>query len=123
MRAGLLGDVAGTLALDGTLAWGAGDEITADLALLLEELAFTAGPARFSQVNGVVEIDRLWPLDDAARAAARDRPARPRPAADPRARSAFELLPEQRARGRAAALGLRRRHGPRRAVQGRFSGL
>jgi hypothetical protein len=62
VSAGLLEDVAGTLALDGTIGWGAGPEVTADLALLLEDLAFTAGPARFSEVNGVVTFDRLWPL-------------------------------------------------------------
>lgn len=57
----LLADVAGTLALDGSIAWGEGAAVTADLALLLDELAFTAGPARFSQVNGVIDLDRLWP--------------------------------------------------------------
>jgi hypothetical protein len=57
-----LRDVSGGLALDGTLAWGQGDQIAADLALLLDSLGFTAGPARFEQVNGVVHVDRLWPL-------------------------------------------------------------
>jgi Dicarboxylate transport len=58
----LLDGVSGTVALEGTLGWGAGDGIAADLQLLLEELAFATGPARFSRVNGVVEIDQLSPL-------------------------------------------------------------
>jgi Dicarboxylate transport len=56
-----LKDVAGKIALDGTLAWGKGDQIAADLALLLDSLGFTAGPARLEQVNGVLRVDRLWP--------------------------------------------------------------
>ena len=56
-----LADVAGRIALDGTLAWGKGDQVQADLALLLDSLGFTAGPARFAQVNGVLHLDRLWP--------------------------------------------------------------
>ena len=58
----LLADVTGTIALDGTIGWGAGEGVAADLAMLVEDLAFTTGPARFSSVNGVVAIDRLWPL-------------------------------------------------------------
>ena len=58
----LLADVTGTVALEGTLGWGAGAGVAADLALLVEDLAFTTGPARFAKVNGVVAIDRLWPL-------------------------------------------------------------
>ena len=58
----LLTDVAGTLALNGTLGWDAGAEVTTDLALLVDDLAFTAGPARLSQVDGVIAVDRLWPL-------------------------------------------------------------
>ncbi len=54
-------DVAGKVALDGTLGWGQGGQIQADLALLLDGLGFTAGPARFEQVNGVLHLDRLWP--------------------------------------------------------------
>ncbi len=56
-----LADVAGKIALDGTLAWGKGDQIQADLALLLDSVGFTAGPARVQQVNGVLHLDRLWP--------------------------------------------------------------
>jgi hypothetical protein len=59
---GLLTEVTGTVALDGTLGWGAGEGVDTDLALLVEDLAFTTGPARFSKVNGVTAIDRLWPL-------------------------------------------------------------
>jgi hypothetical protein len=59
--ASALSEVAGTLGLRGSIGWGGGAEVAADLSLLLEELAFTSGPARFSRVNGVVELDRLWP--------------------------------------------------------------
>jgi hypothetical protein len=55
-------DVSGRLALDGTLRWGAGDEVRADLDLLVEDLAFSSGPARFAQMNGVIAFDRLAPL-------------------------------------------------------------
>jgi hypothetical protein len=55
-------DVTGTLALDGTIGWGTGDVIAADLALLLDSIGLTAGPARFDQINGVLHVDRLWPL-------------------------------------------------------------
>ncbi|HEX5794843.1 MAG TPA: YdbH domain-containing protein, partial [Geminicoccaceae bacterium] len=58
----VLEDVSGTLALDGTLAWGAAEKVDADLALLVEDLAFSAGPARFAKVNGVIRVDQLWPL-------------------------------------------------------------
>ena len=61
MLGGWLADVAGKIALDGTLAWGKGDQIQADLALLLDSVGFTAGPARLQQVNGVLHLDRLWP--------------------------------------------------------------
>ena len=33
-----------------------------DLDLLVEDLAFSSGPARFAQVNGVIAFDRLAPL-------------------------------------------------------------
>jgi hypothetical protein len=55
-------DVSGRLALDGTLRWGARDDVGADLDLLVEDLAFSSGPARFAQVNGVIAFDRLAPL-------------------------------------------------------------
>jgi hypothetical protein len=55
-------DVSGRLALDGALSWGAGGGVRADLDLLVEDLAFSSGPARFAQVNGVIAFDRLAPL-------------------------------------------------------------
>jgi Dicarboxylate transport len=58
----LLADVTGSVALHGTVGWGAGGGVDTDLALLVQDLAFTSGPARFSKVNGVVAIDRLWPM-------------------------------------------------------------
>ncbi len=60
--AGLLNEVSGTLALNGAVSWGSGATLGADLSLLVDNLAFTAGPARFQQVDGVVHFDRLWPL-------------------------------------------------------------
>jgi hypothetical protein len=61
----LLGDamreVSGQFALDGTLAWGGGRAVRAGLDLLVEDLAFRAGPVRFAQVNGVIRFDRLAP--------------------------------------------------------------
>ena len=56
----MMRDVSGRLALDGTVGWGTGD-LRADLALLLEGLAFSSGPTRFEQVNGVIALDRLAP--------------------------------------------------------------
>jgi hypothetical protein len=57
---GMVQDVSGRLALDGSVGWGTGD-LRADLALLVESLAFSSGPARFEQVNGVIALDRLAP--------------------------------------------------------------
>jgi hypothetical protein len=57
----MMKEVSGRLALDGTLGWGARDGLDADLDLLVERLAFTAGPARFEQVNGVITLDQLMP--------------------------------------------------------------
>jgi hypothetical protein len=53
-------DVAGQLALNGDLAWSTAG-ITSDLALLVDQLGLSSGPARLEQVNGVVRLDRLWP--------------------------------------------------------------
>ena len=55
-------DVSGRLALDGMLRWGGGGDVRADLDLLVDELAFSSGPARFAQVNGVIAFDQLAPL-------------------------------------------------------------
>ncbi len=52
--------VSGQIALDGDLAWAPG-EVSGELALLLENLSFDAGPARIEGVNGLVRFDRLWP--------------------------------------------------------------
>jgi Dicarboxylate transport len=57
-----LAEVEGRMAMDGALRWGTGAGVGADLDLLVESLAFTSGPARFEQVNGVIEFDRLVPL-------------------------------------------------------------
>jgi hypothetical protein len=60
--AGAVDDVSGQLALRGALGWGAGGDLDADLDLLVEDLAFSSGPARFAQANGVIAFDRLAPL-------------------------------------------------------------
>lgn len=57
-----LEDVSGRMAMDGTLRWTGAGQVDADLDLLLEGLAFTSGPARFEQVNGIVTFDRVLPL-------------------------------------------------------------
>ena len=59
-------DVSGQLALDGTLRWRAGDDVRANLDLLVNDLAFSSGPARFAQVNGVIAFDQLAPLSTPA---------------------------------------------------------
>ncbi|HEX5078899.1 MAG TPA: YdbH domain-containing protein [Geminicoccaceae bacterium] len=60
IAAGLVRDVSGKLALDGTLRWsGAG--IGGDLAILLDQVGLTSGPARLAQLNGVVRLDSVWP--------------------------------------------------------------
>jgi Dicarboxylate transport len=61
LLADLAQDVSGRLAMDGAVRWGAGAGVPADLDLLVENLAFTSGPARFEQVNGVIALDRLVP--------------------------------------------------------------
>ncbi len=55
-------DVSGQLAVRGALGWGAGRGLRTDLDLLVEDLAFSSGPARLAQVNGVIAFDRLVPL-------------------------------------------------------------
>ena len=60
IAAGLVSEVSGGLALNGDLTWGAAG-ITGDLAILVDQLALSTGPARLEQVNGVVRLDRLWP--------------------------------------------------------------
>jgi hypothetical protein len=55
-------DVSGRLALKGMLRWGAGHDLRADLNLLIEDVGFASGPARFAQMNGVIAFDRLAPL-------------------------------------------------------------
>jgi hypothetical protein len=57
----LLRDVAGRLAMDGTIGWSAAGW-SSDLGVLADDLSFTAGPARVERLNGVVRLDRLWPL-------------------------------------------------------------
>ncbi|MGH6899461.1 MAG: intermembrane phospholipid transport protein YdbH family protein [Geminicoccaceae bacterium] len=59
--ADLVADVVGRLAMAGTLRWGAGAGVAADVDVLVENLAFTSGPARFQEVNGVIAFDRLVP--------------------------------------------------------------
>jgi hypothetical protein len=60
IAAGLVSDVVGEIALNGNLTWNTAG-IVADLALLIDQLGLSSGPARLEQVNGVVRFDRLWP--------------------------------------------------------------
>jgi Dicarboxylate transport len=57
---GLVRDVSGRVALDGDLTWSAAG-LEGGLAILVDQLGLSAGPARLEQVNGVVRLDRLWP--------------------------------------------------------------
>jgi Dicarboxylate transport len=59
--AGLVENVAGRLRADGELSWGGDGGLRANLDLLLGGLSFTAGPARFQQVDGVVTLNGLQP--------------------------------------------------------------
>jgi hypothetical protein len=58
---GVVDEVSGALALRGGLSWRAGGGLRTDLKLLVEDLAFSSGPARFAQINGVIALDRLAP--------------------------------------------------------------
>jgi hypothetical protein len=58
---GVVVEVSGALALRGGLSWRAGGDLRTDLDLLVEDLAFSSGPARFAQINGVIALDRLAP--------------------------------------------------------------
>jgi hypothetical protein len=60
LAAGLVSDVSGQIAVDGELTWSALG-LSGRLAVLVDQLALTSGPARLAQVNGVVELDRVWP--------------------------------------------------------------
>jgi Dicarboxylate transport len=60
IAAGLVSEVTGKLALDGDVAWNMAG-ITSNLAILVEQLGLSRGPARLEQINGVVRLDRLWP--------------------------------------------------------------
>jgi len=52
--------VSGQIAIDGDLTWSS-DGIAGALAVLVDQLAFTSGPAHLEQVNGVIQLDRPWP--------------------------------------------------------------
>jgi hypothetical protein len=60
IAAGLVRDVAGELALTGDLTWGTAG-LGGKLAILVDQLGLSSGPARLEQINGVVRLDRLWP--------------------------------------------------------------
>jgi hypothetical protein len=60
IAAGLVSDVSGGIAIDGDLSWSS-DGIAGALAVLVDQLALTSGPARLEQVNGVIQLDRPWP--------------------------------------------------------------
>jgi hypothetical protein len=60
IAAGLVSDVAGQVALNGNVTWSAAG-IRSDLAILVDQLGLTSGPARLEQINGVVRLDSVWP--------------------------------------------------------------
>ncbi|MGH6920476.1 MAG: intermembrane phospholipid transport protein YdbH family protein [Geminicoccaceae bacterium] len=60
IAAGLVSDVSGEVALNGDVAWSTAG-ITSDLAILVDQVGLSSGPARLEQVNGVVRLDGLWP--------------------------------------------------------------
>jgi Dicarboxylate transport len=60
IAAGLVRDVTGQLALNGDLTWSPA-EVTSVLAILVEQLGLSSGPARLEQINGVVRLDSVWP--------------------------------------------------------------
>jgi hypothetical protein len=62
LLAGVAAEVSGRVAMEGALRWETGAGIDADVDLLVENLAFSSGPARFEEVNGVIKLDRLVPL-------------------------------------------------------------
>ncbi|MEM7024304.1 MAG: YdbH domain-containing protein [Pseudomonadota bacterium] len=55
-------EVTGQLRVEGDLAWPPQGSPTSDLAVLVEELSFVSGPVRLGQINGLVQLDRPWPL-------------------------------------------------------------
>jgi len=58
---GVIEQAEGRIALDGEITWRNG-EIDSDIALLIEELGFTIGPARLSRINSVIRFDGIAPL-------------------------------------------------------------
>jgi hypothetical protein len=59
-----LRDVAGTVAVRGSIRWRNG-ALESDLGLAIEKLSGIAGPITFVNLNGVIDIDRLWPISTA----------------------------------------------------------
>ena len=57
---GVIDEAEGRVALDGQIAWQDG-RLVSDLALLIDELGFTIGPARLSRINSVIRFDGLAP--------------------------------------------------------------
>ena len=57
---GVIADAEGGIALDGQLTLQDG-RLASDLALLIDELGFTIGPARLSRINSVITFDGLAP--------------------------------------------------------------
>ena len=59
--AGMVGDVSGTVAAEGRLAWGGSGGPVSGMRLLVEDVSFEAGGARLERLNAVVDFDSLWP--------------------------------------------------------------
>jgi hypothetical protein len=58
---GVIDDAEGSIAMDGWISWQDGD-LDSDLAVLIDELGFSIGPARLSRINSVIRFDSLSPL-------------------------------------------------------------
>jgi hypothetical protein len=59
---GRMQDIDGTLGLRGDINLAADGSLTSDLSLALSNLSGKIGPAVFQNINGVIKIDRPWPL-------------------------------------------------------------
>ncbi|MGH6945683.1 MAG: intermembrane phospholipid transport protein YdbH family protein, partial [Geminicoccaceae bacterium] len=59
--AGMLARASGRIEAEGDLSWRPNRPLATSLDLLLDGLSFSAGLARFQQVDGVVTLNRLWP--------------------------------------------------------------
>lgn len=62
---GVIEDAEGSVALDGRITWSGG-RLASDVALLIDNLGFTIGPAKLARINSVIQFDGLAPLTTAS---------------------------------------------------------